>query len=74
MTSKGQVTIPQDVRKQLGLGQGDQVDFVDLGNNQICIVAVVEEVTILKGVVRKPFKPIPVVAMNEVIAKQGAKG
>ena len=27
MTSKGQITIPIDVRKQLGLGQGDRVEF-----------------------------------------------
>ena len=27
MTSKGQVTIPVEVRKQLGLGQGDRVEF-----------------------------------------------
>ncbi len=27
MTSKGQITIPQDVRKRLGLKQGDQVSF-----------------------------------------------
>jgi antitoxin PrlF len=27
MTSKGQITIPAEVRKQLGLGQGDRVEF-----------------------------------------------
>lgn len=28
LTSKGQVTIPIDVREQLGLRQGDEVEFV----------------------------------------------
>ena len=28
ITSKGQVTIPQEVRQRLGLKQGDQVAFV----------------------------------------------
>ncbi len=28
LTSKGQITIPQDVRRRLGLKQGDQVVFV----------------------------------------------
>ena len=28
MTSKGQITIPQEVRQRLGLKQGDQVEFV----------------------------------------------
>ena len=27
MTSKGQITIPVEVRKQLGLGQGDRIEF-----------------------------------------------
>ncbi len=27
LTSKGQITIPQDVRKRLGLKQGDQISF-----------------------------------------------
>lgn len=73
MTSKGQVTIPLDVRKKLGLDQGDRVDFVDLGNNQFGIMAAVEDVTSLKGLVRKPASPVSVAAMNEAIAKRGAK-
>lgn len=28
LTSKGQVTIPQEVRQRLGLKQGDQIEFV----------------------------------------------
>ncbi len=27
MTSKGQITIPVEVRKRLGLGKGDRVEF-----------------------------------------------
>lgn len=28
MTSKGQITIPVEVRKQLGLRQGDRIEFI----------------------------------------------
>lgn len=28
VTSKGQITLPADIRKELGLGTGDRVDFV----------------------------------------------
>lgn len=73
MTSKGQVTIPLDVRKKLGLDQGDRVDFVDLGNNQFGIMAAVEEVTTLKGLVRKPAAPVSINMMNNAIAKRGAR-
>ncbi len=29
VTSKGQVTIPQDVRRRLGLQVGDEIEFVE---------------------------------------------
>ena len=29
ITSKGQVTIPKDVRERLGLRPGDEIEFVD---------------------------------------------
>ncbi len=32
ITSKGQVTIPKDVRERLGLRSGDEIEFVDDGN------------------------------------------
>ncbi|MGD0116402.1 MAG: AbrB/MazE/SpoVT family DNA-binding domain-containing protein [Dehalococcoidia bacterium] len=31
ITSKGQVTIPKDVRERLGLRSGDEIEFVDDG-------------------------------------------
>lgn len=74
MTSKGRVTIPLDIRKKLGLGQGVRIDFVDLGNNQFGIMAAVEEVTWLKGLVRKPVSRVTLTRMNQSIAKRGAKG
>jgi AbrB family looped-hinge helix DNA binding protein len=33
ITSKGQVTVPVDVRQQLGLHEGDEVEFVVDGNS-----------------------------------------
>jgi antitoxin PrlF len=29
MTSKGQITVPKNVRERLGLRQGDEVEFVE---------------------------------------------
>lgn len=32
LTSKGQITIPRDIRRRLGVRAGDKVEFEDQGN------------------------------------------
>jgi AbrB family looped-hinge helix DNA binding protein len=39
VNSKGQITIPVQVRATLGLRSGDEIEFVDLRNGQFAIVA-----------------------------------
>jgi AbrB family looped-hinge helix DNA binding protein len=33
--SKGQVTVPQEIRKRLGLSSGDRVEFVIVGEETV---------------------------------------
>jgi antitoxin PrlF len=73
LTSKGQITIPAIVRAALGVEAGDRVEFVEVGPGHFELVAATQSVTALKGMVRKPAKPITIEAMNEAIAAQGAK-
>jgi antitoxin PrlF len=35
MTSKGQVTVPVDIRRKLGLRQGDKVEFRERGGETV---------------------------------------
>lgn len=42
ITSKGQVTIPREVRRRLGVRPGDRVEFEDDGNG-MKVIAVREE-------------------------------
>lgn len=37
VTSKGQVTIPIDIRKKLGIKEGDKILFVEEGNQIIMV-------------------------------------
>lgn len=48
VTSKGQITVPQEIRRRLGLREGDQVEFVAEDRR-----------TIVRRVRKKenPFKP-----------------
>jgi len=73
MTSKGQVTIPVDVRKQLGLSAGDRIEFIlndETGRYEV--VPSTRSVTALKGIIRKPAKPVSIEEMNAAIAEKGA--
>lgn len=73
VTSKGQVTIPLDVRNQLGLGAGDRIEFIlndEPGRYEI--LPANRSVTALKGIIRKPAKPVLIEEINSAIDEQGA--
>jgi AbrB family looped-hinge helix DNA binding protein len=73
VTSKGQITIPASVRVALGISAGSRVEFVEVGKGQYMLVPAVHSVGALKGLLRKPMKPVTIEAMNEAIAVQGAQ-
>ncbi|QCP47823.1 AbrB/MazE/SpoVT family DNA-binding domain-containing protein [Trinickia violacea] len=73
VTSKGQVTIPADVRTQLGLSAGDRIEFVlNEATGRYEVIPATGSVTALKGVIRKPAKLISIDEMNAAIVEQGA--
>jgi antitoxin PrlF len=72
ITSKGQVTIPKDVRSRLGIGTGDRVEFVEIQDGVFQIVAATQDVQALKGIVPKPKKPVTIEDMNQTIAEMGS--
>ena len=71
ITSQGQVTIPKDVRSRLGIGTGDRVEFVEIQDGVFQIVAVTQDVQVLKGIVPKPKKPVTIEEMNQAITEMG---
>ena len=71
ITSKGQVTIPKDVRTRLGIGAGDRVEFVEIQDGVFQIVAATQDVQALKGIVPKPKRPVTIEEMNQAIAEMG---
>lgn len=73
LTSKGQITIPSKVRAVLGVDSGDRLEFVEVQPGRFEIIAATHSVTALKGLIRKPAKPVTIEAMNAAIVSQGAK-
>lgn len=72
MSSKGQVTIPVAIRAGLGVDAGDRLEFIEVAQGRYELVAAIQSVTALKGVVGKPSVPVTIEAMNAAIAASGA--
>jgi antitoxin PrlF len=74
ITSKGQITIPIEVRQALGLDAGDRISFEELEPGKYSFVAVQGlPVTAIKGVFGTGRKTVSIEEMNAVIARRGAK-
>lgn len=73
LTSKGQITIPSQVRRALGLEAGDRVEFIEHGRGQFAIVAATSSVQELKGLFqRERTKPVSIEEMNRAIARRAS--
>lgn len=72
LTSKGQITIPIDVRNALKVDAGDRVEFVQIAPGRYEFVAATSEVTELKGMFGKPKKTVSIEDMNAAISQRGA--
>ena len=72
MTTKGQVTIPLDVRRRLGLSAGDRIEFVEIENGTFAIKPALDDVRSLKGLLRKPAKPVSIEDMKAAVRARGA--
>ena len=72
VTSKGQITIPKEVRDALGVAAGDRVEFVAEEKGVYKVVAATRDVSHLKGLVARPAKPVSVAAMNRAVARAGS--
>jgi antitoxin PrlF len=73
LTSKGQVTIPADVRKRLGLSSGDRIEFIEIEKGLFAIRPMIGDVRALKGFLKAPKKPVTIDDMNEAIIEQAVE-
>ena len=74
LTSKGQTTIPKEVRDHLRLNSGDQIDFVIRPDGSVVLRPATLHVRELKGILhRKGMKPVSIDAMREAVRKRFGK-
>jgi len=72
LTSKGQITIPANVRHDLKVDAGDRVEFIQIAPGRYEFVAATQNVTELKGMFGQPTKKISIDDMNKAVAQRGA--
>jgi len=70
LTSKGQVTIPKEVRDRLRLRAGDRLEFVVLPDGTVTLRTARRDVREFAGILRGRLKkPLTVEEMNRIIEK-----
>jgi AbrB family looped-hinge helix DNA binding protein len=69
LTSKGQITIPIEVREELGLKAGDRIEFVKSEEGKFFIQPKKGSIMNLRGMFKWTGKPVSVEEMDEAIAE-----
>ena len=71
LTSKGQITIPKEIRDSLQIQAGDKVEFTITADNEAVIKPVTKKVDDVFGKLHKPGrKPVSVEKMDAKIRQK----
>lgn len=73
ITSKGQITLPQQVRNDMGLTAGDRVDFIRMEDGHYAVVPASHSIKSLKGIIPRSDRPVSLEDMQAAI-EAGAIG
>ena len=73
LTSKGQTTIPKDVRKRLNLHPGDRLEFVIDEDGRVLVLPASIDASESAGMLKPPARPASVEDMNRAIRKRGGR-
>jgi AbrB family looped-hinge helix DNA binding protein len=67
MTSKGQITVPKEIRMKLRLKPGDRVRFVIEADGKVRLWPAKRDITSLRGILPKPKRVASIEEMEESI-------
>lgn len=72
ISSRGQITIPAEIRALLSLNKGDKINFI-IDGNEVKFIPVTKDIRSLKGIIKKPSIPVTIEEMNEAIKAKGGQ-
>ena len=74
LTSKGQVTLPKDIRDLLKVKPGDRIDFLVNGEGNVQVRPGTVHVSELKGLLHRPGrKPVSLKEMDQAVLRTHRK-
>jgi AbrB family looped-hinge helix DNA binding protein len=73
MTSKGQITVPKDVRLKLGLKPGDRIRFLIEADGRVRFMPAKRDISDLLGILPKPTRALSIEEMDEAIGRAVAE-
>jgi len=72
VTSKGQLTLPIEARRRLGIRAGTKLDLIITADDRLEMIPLTNSVKSLKGMVPKPARALTLEEMDQAIATGSA--
>lgn len=69
LTSKGQITVPKEIREALGVKTGDRLGFRIKSDGTVIVLAETVDLADLRGAVRPRVRGVTLEAMDAAIGK-----
>jgi AbrB family looped-hinge helix DNA binding protein len=69
VTSKGQITVPKDIRTRLRLKPGDRVRFVVEADGAVRLWPAKRDISSLRGILPKPKRAATIEEMDDAIRR-----
>lgn len=73
ITSKGQTTIPKNIREKLNLMTGDSIEYYVNNDNSITLYHSDLDISSIYGLMRKPSKKVSIEDMKRAVSERRAK-
>ena len=74
ITSKGQTTIPGEIRRHLKLKAGDRIEFIVEHDGRVVLVPATVDANELKGLLAPAPRRVTLEQMETTIRKRAARG
>ena len=67
VTGKGQVTLPVEARRRLGIRPGTKLEFLVKDKDRLEVIVIAESVRSLKGMLPKPKRVVSLADMEKAV-------